>query len=214
MELKNDDAFYVNPLFSPLSLYEMMLGAEKIVYGEITRLDSETFTFKIERSLIGKESELIIQRFQNWPCAHRWTDYKIGQRLFLFLRTYEGMLYSMSGGNEGELPIENDSVYINGLSLDPPPPPRPDGTLSEYSNTDFIDLQKHEVKGMSYFGHKTDLISFIETVLQIRNCFEIEYGKYKSIQKATILCDENELQKNIESNKILNWVYRKLKNKT
>ncbi|PKB43051.1 hypothetical protein AX016_1234 [Cellulophaga sp. RHA19] len=200
--------------YRPLDLYEMILGAEKIVYGEIIELDSLTFTLKVERNLTGDETELVIQRFENWPCAHRWTDYKVGQRLFLFLKNYNGKLNSMSGGNEGELPIQNESVYINSFSLDPPPPPNPNGQSNEILEQDFIDSKKYRVFGNDYFGHKTALDDFTSTVIRIRNCFEIKYGKYHQIEEAVIKCDEKQLEKDSETDRILNWTYKKLKKKT
>lgn len=199
--------------YRPLDLYEMILGAEKIVYGEIIEMDSLRFKLKVERNLTGEEAELVIKRFENWPCAHRWTDYRIGQRLFLFLKNNNGQLHSMSGGNEGELPILNGYVYINGFSLDPPPPTNPKGQSNKISKRDFIDSKKHKVFGSDYFGHKTDLEAFTSTVTRIRNCFEIKYGKYHQIENAIIKCDEKELKKEIENNKILNWTYKKLKEK-
>ena len=200
--------------YQPLDLYEMILGAEKIVYGEIIELDSLTFTLKVERNITGDETELVIQRFENWPCAHRWTEYKVGQRLFLFLKNYNGQLNSMSGGNEGELPIHNGSVYINSFSLDPPPPPNPGGQSNEILDQDFIDSKKYRVFGSDYFGHKTSLDDFTSTVIRIRSCFDIKYGKYHQIEEAVIKCDEKQLKKDIETDRILNWTYKKLKKKT
>lgn len=197
--------------YRALSLYEMIIRAESIVYGEITALDSTTFTFKIEQNLTGEESELKIQRFHDWPCAHRWTEYEVGQKLFLLLTTYEGKIHTMSAGNEGELPIYNDSVFIKSLSLSLPPPPKPDGKAADFSKNNFFESQKHEIYGKSFFGYKTDLNMFIETVLQIRNCFEVEYNDYNAIDKAIITCDEDDLKKELATNKILGWTYNKLK---
>lgn len=209
--------FSVNGLkakYKPLDLYEMILGANKIVYGEITKIDSKTFTLKVEQNLTGQETELEVQRFENWACAHRWTDYKVGQRLFLFLKSHNGKLHSMSGGNEGELPIQNGQVYINSFSLDPPPPQKPNGQPNKLLENDIIDFKKYEVFGSDYFGYKTDLKAFTSTVLRIRNCFEVKYGKYRQIEEAVIKCDEKELKKELNSNQILNWTYKKLKRKT
>ena len=200
--------------YRPLRLYEMILGAEKIVYGEIIQLDSLTFTIKVERNLTGDEPQLVIQRFENWPCAHRWSEYKVGQQLFLFLKNYNGHLNSMSSGNEGELPIQNGSVYINNLSLDIKPPPNPNRQSNHISEQDFINSKKHRVFDSDYFGHKTSVDDFASTVIRIRNCFEIKYGEYNLIEQAIIKCDEKQLEQDIDTDRILNWTFKKLKKKT
>lgn len=105
--------------YRPLELYEMIIKAEKIVYGTVVELDHKYFTLKIEGSLTFDSGTLKITRFHEWPCAARWTQYEVGQRLFLFLTTLNGELVSMSGGNEGEHPIVNKAVYVHGLSIPP-----------------------------------------------------------------------------------------------
>ena len=200
--------------YLPLDLYGMILGAEKIAFGEITELDTLTFTLKVERNLTGQETELEIDRFENWPCAHRWTNYKVGQHLFLFIVTRNGRLFSMGAGNEGELPIRNGLVYINSFSLDPPPPPRPDGKHNKTLEMDLIESNRYKLYGGNYFGHETILELFASTVKKIRNCFEISSGKYYQIKEVLIKCDEGDFDNEIENNKLLSWAYIELKKKS
>lgn len=94
--------------YDPMKLYEMILRADKIVYGEITAIDSMTYTLKIEGNLYDKAETIKVLRFKDWPCAWRWTKYAIGQKLFLLLSKYNGdqkrfknQYFSMSAGNEG-----------------------------------------------------------------------------------------------------------------
>lgn len=215
-------SFAVKADYDPMRLYEMILGADKIVYGEITAIDSLTYTLKVEGNLTGKEKAIKVLKFQDWPCAWRWTNYKTGQKLFLFLKKYDGELeryksqyYSMSAGNEGELPISGNFVFINGLSLNSTPAYFPDSLKQLYAKERGLLISKnYSIHGSDYFGHKVNLKDFIETTKTLRNCFQIEYGEYDSIEKVTISCASNELKKRCLTDHMLNWTFQELNKKT
>ena len=137
----------VKASLNPTKLEDLILNANKIVYGEISALDSLTYTLKIERNFTGNETELIIQKFKNWPCAERWTDYQIGQRLFVFLTYFDKKLCPFGGANEGELPIQCDSIFINGLALDPPLPTYSEEKSRFYIETNYLELARYMVFG-------------------------------------------------------------------
>lgn len=198
--------------YKPLDLYEMAIKAEKIVYGTIIGLDSTTFTLKIEGSLTSDSGNIKIERFENWPCASRWTEYKVGQQLFLFLITWNGKLVSMSGGNEGELPVFNNSVFIHGFSLPIPPPPPPKG-IKLRKDILYFDVGRHHVYGAKYFGMEWKQDDFIEAISYIRGCFDFSYGQYREETNWRINCDTDELQDIASRNKLVNWVYKTATNK-
>lgn len=188
--------------YQPLELYEMIIKAEKIVYGTVIGLDSGYFTLKVEGSLTSDTGTLKIVKFQDWPCAARWTKYELGQRLFLFLVTWNGELVSMSGGNEGELPINNDSIYIHGFSVPMPPPPPP-----LYDDMIYFDVKHHNIDGNRYFGIKWKLNYFIRDVSIIRNCFNFTYGQYQLQTDWKISCDVSALEQMCGESKLVSWVY-------
>ncbi|MEO9474713.1 MAG: hypothetical protein ABJG41_04250 [Cyclobacteriaceae bacterium] len=191
--------------YRPLELYEMIIKAEKIVYGTIVELDSNYFTLKIEGSLTSDSGTLKIARFLDWPCASRWADYEVGQRLFLFLTTWNGELVTMSGGNEGEHPIVGNSVFIHGFSIPIPPPPTPPGvTLRD--NIIYFDTEQYDVYGKEYFGIKWNLNSFLKSVSFIRYCFNFTYDQYQERTNWQINCNNSELDSMIKQSKIVAWV--------
>ena len=193
--------------YDPLLLYEMIIKAEKIVYGTIVDVDSNHFTLKIEGSLTSDAGTLKIARFQNWVCASRWTEYEVGQRLFLFLTTWNGELMSMSGGNEGELPIVNNTVYIHGFSIPIPPPPPPSGvTLRD--DLIYFETDHFYIYGEDYFGIDWNLSSFIESVTFIRKCFNFKYEPFRAPTNWQINCDGSELERMCKESKLVYWVYQ------
>ena len=64
----------------------LITQSDIIVYGIITEQDELTFTFEIEGGIISDTGIIHVNKFQDWPCGHRWTSYKIGQCLMLFLQ--------------------------------------------------------------------------------------------------------------------------------
>jgi hypothetical protein len=96
--------------YRPPTLCQMILYADKIIYGKIEELDSIYFYV---RSFEKKDSSLIkIRRFVNWTCAYRDADYEKGQISYLFLEKRDADLYIMSPGGEGEFIVARDTVSI------------------------------------------------------------------------------------------------------
>jgi hypothetical protein len=193
--------------YVPVKLFRMILGSDKIVYGEIVELDSLTYTLKIEQNLTGTENYIQIQRFYNWSCAWRWTEYQVGQKLFLFLANFQGTYRTISAGNEGELPIVADTVYIHGRSLNSFNEYLPDSTIRKASlNLGLILSQHYDVYGDKYYGHKMQLTEFIEMVQLIRNCYTAEYQRIGLLKNVSIHCAEKEISIAEESSQILKWM--------
>ena len=202
--------------YSPLKLYELVIKADKILYGTIVELDSGKYKLHIEGSLTGETGTITILRFTDWPCAYRWTEYEIGQRLFVFLFQKNGNYITMSAGNEGELPIQNDTVYINGFSLRPPPPllafdEIKDSTyLQKLNELEYFEYGDHNVFGTVYSGEPIHLKDFIKSITDIRKCFEFEYGKYNSIINGKLLCPDIMVTRKLKEDKLFRWTYQDL----
>lgn len=196
--------------YSPLTLFEMAIKADKIVYGTIDQLESDTFKLSIEGSLTGDGGSLTIHRFEDWPCASRWTDYRVGQKVFLFLQSFDGGLHIMSAGGEGEFPIKDTSVYLHGFTIPPAPPPPPKGT-TPVQELIYFDVKLHNVYNGEYFGYKMDFNQFVDNVKKIRDCFIFEYGKYYSITKFTSKCPVDKMKSQSDNNKLIAWVVDEMK---
>ena len=192
--------------YTPVRIYEMVLAADKIVYGEISEMDSLTFTLKIEGNLTGDEKTIRVLKFQNWTCAWRWTKYEVGQKLFLFLVKHEGMYRTISAGNEGELPILNDSIYVHAKSLYSLGDWLPDSNIRYYSELNGIILSQHyAVYGQKYYSHKADFNQFILMVKLLRSCVKADFERYGGLKNIVFLCPEEVLQERAINNEILAW---------
>jgi hypothetical protein len=101
--------------YTPLYLSEMVMLSELTVHGTIVEVKKKTFVLKVETILKGelkpadkKRKQLEVRRFQDWACASRWEEYKVGQEVLLFLAVNKRlgpMPGILSGGGEGEMPV-------------------------------------------------------------------------------------------------------------
>jgi hypothetical protein len=106
--------------YTPIMLAEVVATADLIVVGQIRSVNATDFRFVATETLKGfadTSFPLRIQRFADWSCASRWTPYRTGQRLVLFLRwtpqgTGEAPLRVVGAGDEGEVPIQGDRAYF------------------------------------------------------------------------------------------------------
>ncbi len=100
----------------------LLESADLIVVGTILQVDKSSltitaskviipetsFTFSVQDVLKGKVNTKVIrvEKFQDWLCAHRYSEYEPGQQAMLFLETAKGKRkYSwriIGAGNEGE----------------------------------------------------------------------------------------------------------------
>lgn len=99
--------------YTPIDLWEMVLSAEKIVYGEIAELREKDYTLKITSSVTGDKGNIVITRYNDWACSHRWAPYKVGQKVVVFLYMYNGKYKIMSAGGEGEIEVKGNKLNIN-----------------------------------------------------------------------------------------------------
>lgn len=189
--------------YSPLRLYDMIISADKIVYGEIVSIGHEKFTLKVEKSFLGDEDEIVINKFKNWTCAHRWVEYELGQKALFFLRENEDGLFIKSAGNEGEMPVFDDRVYVNM------------GILHYYPDTVYISEEKHqfrntlnhEVYGGRYYGYKFHIDEFFQVVHHIRTCITFQEKE----KNYAVQCQQQKLNRLIDQFAVFKWVYETLK---
>lgn len=169
---------------NPTGLNELAGGAELIVIGDVTRVDAETFQFRVSRVVVGESStrQIEVRKFQNWTCAWRWTDYAIEQRLLLFLihdseHPGAGERWRIIGGaDEGEMPILNDDVYP-GVRTE-------DGGLPPNRYTVFGGKRRR----------KMSLDALLSVVTDIRTCFQQTMGKRRHrIVAILAACDSTQL---------------------
>jgi hypothetical protein len=189
--------------YRPLELFEMIIKADKIVYGKIDSLNSNDFILKIEGSLTNDTGFIKVRKFENWEDASRWSKYKIGQKVFLFLKEREGENFVMSGGNEGELPIVGNDIYISGFSIPLPPPQN-----MEMPKKVYFETEHFKIYGGEFWGAKLDFFGFLNTVSEIRRCFDFEYGMYNLPSEWKLKCDIEEITEG--KNKILIWTYEEM----
>ncbi len=175
--------------YDSFQLYEMILSADKIVYGEIIGEDSVTFTLRVDKNLTGEEKLLKINKHQNWTCAWRWTQYEVGQNVLLFLKEQNGALSQMGPGNESELPIQENDIFLNTFALSSFP--KFQDSLSDTIR--HIMPQKHIVYDATYQGFKFQKSKFVEAIVIIRKCYEVKSWHKNRITSVKRVCEESHL---------------------
>ncbi len=163
--------------FVSLNLLTLIDRAEIIAVGEIICVDEKVFELKTSNRLYCEESILTINKFQDWACAVRWSEYYVGQELMVFLVCDEKGISSIGAGNEGEFPIIKDKVYailsspLEGelKSIFPP---------EDYKKTD----------SEFYMGIELDLTFAWEYVTNIKQCFEFKLNKMHRVESGKWIC--------------------------
>lgn len=115
-------AKYVPPRF-----YDLAGQSAVVVLGEVVKVDSKTFTLRPDEVLAGSAVvvPLVIVRFQDWTCSHRWKPYAAGQHEVAFLDELPpdqarptGARYRLrSAGDEAEWEIRGDQVSVQGFRV-------------------------------------------------------------------------------------------------
>ncbi len=164
--------------FTPRNLYSLVLDAEKIIEGEVICVDDKVFELYVKNSIDFEEKTITVKKFIDWTCGVRWSKYYVGQKLFVFLAHEDGEYYSLGGGNEGEMPIIKQTVYINSISL----PHKFDGLVKIYPLTEYAKADRPY-----YEGYEIGVQDFWDYIHLLRNCFQFEPNKYRRVSRATYL---------------------------
>ncbi len=185
----------------------MIFEAEEIVVGEIICIDEEVIEIKIEQSDSFGEDCITFSKFKDWACGTRWTGYAIGQRALFFLKTNHGTLTLMGGGNEGELPLLDPSLFI------------PNNSIALYyyetaANNKFFgtyEFWQNPIK-----GYKINLSAFWEMIQTLKNCFTVvEWDKDCGVKKIASTCDQSSIVSKFGQHQALfNWMHQKLHTKS
>ena len=108
---------YAKKLVYPIEVVAGM--ADLIVVGEIERVHANSYDFKINSTIKGKEQKTIkVQIFKEWKCDTRMKKPETGQKLFLFLIEKMGS-YEIVNGSTGEIFIENNHIIRTIFTLKP-----------------------------------------------------------------------------------------------
>ena len=144
---------------------EVVAGmADLIVTGEIEKVHSHTYVFKIAQTIKGKSHQRItVHMFKEWTCDRRIRKPEVGQKLFLFLNK-KIFSYESINGSTGEMFIDEDRVVgdIDGS--------RP--TIAELSDALQIFVSCYTLKGKKYHSSKGTIF--------IQNKSDDEIGKLYS----------------------------------
>jgi len=107
--------------YESTTLPELIEKSDLIVEGKIVKIDKETVELLIIEVIKGDTAlkNITVQKFNDWTCASRWTTYQIGQTELVFLLKDQNMnlWHSMGAGNEGEMPIENETLFYKSLYM-------------------------------------------------------------------------------------------------
>jgi hypothetical protein len=143
----------------------------------------------------------------NWTCAWRWTVYEVGQNLLVFVKSWKNEFHSMGAGNEGELPIKDGEIYINGLSL-----MYVNGDQNDWENTDFtFPVEGYKIHNGEFLGTKMQLSEFLNATRDVRECINFEYSKYYQETNWQFNCKNREMKKKSNRSLLLKAILREAK---
>ncbi|MGB5388149.1 MAG: hypothetical protein WBN20_15320 [Eudoraea sp.] len=191
-------ADYVTP-----TLNKLILKADKILYGEIVCVDESVIELNVYNSINHDSRTITIIKFKEWNCGKRWMEYQVGDTSLFFLRLKNGRYQSMGGGNEGELPIRNDKIYVHASTI---------STAGFVGQFDRSELQIED-NGYNnpYNGYVMDLSDFWQAIAVIKKCFKSEVTATGNLFNIQHICDHSEFESTMNQNKILNWAITGLK---
>ncbi len=174
--------------YMPLSLAEMVMRSECIVYGRISDTDEEFFVLEVENLFWGEcdVSYFKVKKFVDFSCAARWTSYANDQYVFLFLKKDSlNNWVILSDGGEGEMPVKDGIVYLSswyGFDMSFKILYRTDKEGNRFATY----YQAFELYGGNYYGLDFELDEFSDAVVKLRNICVV------NDLSATIDCDYNE----------------------
>jgi hypothetical protein len=187
----------------------LITQSDIIVYGIITEQDELTFTFEIEGGITSDTGIIHVNKFQDWPCGHRWTSYKIGQCLMLFLQRNNNKLTIMGGGDEGEFPIKDNKIYIStGALILPPPPLHPQKIDSSLIFFWPKEIQIDPTHTSAFRGVEWDLYDILSDIQFIRKNLQYTNTPNDNRIKWALVCTRKELLPRVQKSKIVEWCFQ------
>lgn len=164
--------------YSRLLLHEVVDLSEIIIEGKITSVDELDFQVNINEVLKGEinSNSIKIKKFKNWTCTSRWGKYEVNHRGIFALQKKNDEWQIIGAGNEGEMPIENESLFfitIFGL--------KGGDTYKRYSSLKFnLNEAKDGIK--EYLKVKEELQKMIENKTILKYNPENEFLKKIKIE--------------------------------
>lgn len=151
---------------APLPLGELVLTADAIVIGEITAVDEDAFTLRIERRLDqegadpGAPTGTRIEKFPAAETSPRWAPYEAGQALLLFLeaipcaqRRGDAAWRILGRIGEGEIPLADGYAYFPGRTIEGP------------------ERAYHRIYGEEIYIQRLDRETAVSAIVEYRDCF-------------------------------------------
>ena len=177
--------------YIPMSLPQLIGRSDLIVMGKITEIDASVFTFKVEELFLNEHASDLIKIRKFIPSEildGKKAMYGIGQEFILFLSTSEqnsgDQPYSIIGSTgEGEMPIENGFVYLEGSYLQG------------------LERKPYEVQGVVIQVQRFELSNFKDAVQHYTECFSwelVEYiknNKKRERWKVSVKCQDDFMKK-------------------
>ena len=103
--------------YDALSISQLIDKSELIAQCKIIQISDGYFEIQIIEIVKGSlaSSKIKVEKFQNWTCASRYSDYQIGQIELIFLRknAFHDFWNVLGSGNEGEMQIEDNFLYYS-----------------------------------------------------------------------------------------------------
>lgn len=173
--------------YEPIPLHELIGGSDIIVLGKIAKVQEHTFFLEDYQIVFGptRDGPLEVKRFVDWSGNTRWTDYRSGQMVLLFLIEHTDKVNNKShhwqtrgAGGEGEMPVEQGFVYCHGLFLKG------------------FNQQKFRVQQGTLHGYRFDFGTFLSALEGYKRCFSFEGVHRLEGRPLTMLrvCDDDALE--------------------
>lgn len=189
--------------YIPPTLNKLILRADIILYGEVVCMDESVIELNVYNSINHDSLTITIVRFKEWNCGQRWKEYELGDTSLFFLKSRNGRYRTIGGGNEGELPIHNDRIYVHASTISQA------GFVTQFDRS---DLQMED-NGFNnpYNGYVINLSDFWQATAVVKKCFISEITATGNLINIQQLCSTTQFESTMKQNKILNWVLTDLK---
>jgi hypothetical protein len=171
--------------YEPIPLPRLIGISEYVLLGSVQSIQKETFSFKVEKVLIGnmaKEVLTVAQFIPNKFDGPREAPYQNGQQFLLFLKmdSTQHLLQILGAGGEGEMPVEESFVYFHGRYVEG------------------LEKKNYTVHSKERAIQRFDYKTFEEAVMDFRKCYSYRFDPSVKRYECQKLCGTDEIQR-IES---------------
>ena len=169
----------------------VILSADLIVVGEITRADPNAYYFRIDETLYVRDTawhvtSTRVNVWEEWTCDWRDFDIVEGQRLLLLLRKGKHG-FSPINASTGEIPLRNDSLILRN------------------EEKVHVDYESHP--------YRLSFAEFRAGVLALRQCAHMDEEEVDDLGffpgSAKWLCEETTIAGYLKREDFTGWLFRK-----